>query len=193
MRHLTETDYAVSSWSGGKTVQIAIGPPEATYARRDFSWRLSSATVELDESDFTPLPDYRRLIAPLRGTLRLTHNGGPALELVPCQVHAFDGSDDTHSRGRCTDFNLMLRKGICDGEIGALERGAGAHALFRPKRAADAVILYCAWGRAAITLPDRRAVLAAGEALYLSGPCVPTAALRFEEAGCVMTAQVWPL
>ena len=31
-------------------------PQGALYADRDFLWRLSSATVDLDESDFTPSP-----------------------------------------------------------------------------------------------------------------------------------------
>lgn len=39
------------------------------YADRDFLWRLSSAKVELDHSDFTPLPDYERLISVLHGDL----------------------------------------------------------------------------------------------------------------------------
>ena len=50
MRHLTAGDFQVSTWSGGKTIQIAISPEGAAYADRDFLWRVSSATVELDES-----------------------------------------------------------------------------------------------------------------------------------------------
>ena len=98
--HLTQADYQISQWSGGTTTQIAIAPQGALYADRDFLWRLSSATVDLDESDFTPLPDYHRLIAPLRGEMELTHDGGPLISLAPYQVHAFDGGADTHSRGR---------------------------------------------------------------------------------------------
>ena len=74
MKKLTERDYRISDWSGGKTIQIAIAPEDALYAERSFLWRLSSATVDLDESDFTSLPDYLRLIAPLRGEMRLSHN-----------------------------------------------------------------------------------------------------------------------
>ena len=118
MKKLTSADYAVSAWSGGTTTQLAIWPPEAKYADRDFLWRISSATVELEESDFTPLPDYDRLIATLEGEIVLTHNGGEPLTLRPLEVHAFSGADATHSRGRCRDFNLMLRRGQV---IGAME------------------------------------------------------------------------
>ena len=48
-----EENYSVSEWSGGKTKELAIYPPKCRYADRDFIFRLSSATVELDESDFT--------------------------------------------------------------------------------------------------------------------------------------------
>ena len=54
---LTPADYLTTSWSGGTTTQLTIAPAGAVYADRDFLWRVSSATVELDESDFTALPD----------------------------------------------------------------------------------------------------------------------------------------
>ena len=90
---------------------------ERGVADRDFLWRLSSATVEDAESDFTALPDYERLISTLEGTIELNHNGGEKLTLNPYEVHRFDGGDDTHSWGRCRDFNLMLRKGKCEGRM----------------------------------------------------------------------------
>ena len=80
---LTDTSYVVSAWSGGTTTQLAIYPENAVYADRDFLWRVSSATVDLEDSDFTPLPDYDRLIATLEGEIVLTHNGGAPLRLRP--------------------------------------------------------------------------------------------------------------
>ncbi len=41
---------------GGATTQLAIAPKGAVYADRDFLWRLSSATVELDCSTSRPCP-----------------------------------------------------------------------------------------------------------------------------------------
>ena len=120
MKRLTARDYAVSAWSGGTTTQLAIFPPDAVYAHRDFLWRVSSATVDLEESDFTPLPDYERLIATLEGEITLTHKGGAPITLQPFQVHAFSGGDATHSVGRCRDFNLMLRRGRAAGTMEAL-------------------------------------------------------------------------
>jgi len=119
LTHLTPADYVTTQWSGGATTQLAIAPKGAVYADRDFLWRLSSATVELDESDFTPLPAYDRVISTLRGDMVLAHNGGERLTLHPYEIHDFSGADDTHSWGRCTDFNLMLRRGQCRGCVTA--------------------------------------------------------------------------
>lgn len=181
MIKLTGSNYTVSTWSGGTTTQLAIFPPEAVYADRDFLWRVSSATVDLEESDFTPLPDYDRLIATLRGEIVLTHNGGAPLTLRPYEVHAFSGGDATHSVGRCTDFNLMLRRGRATGTMEALHlagsaqtspakgRGSavsGAEEGFRPPEAVETLLLYCAAGSCTVgDIPLR-----AGETLLCTDP-----------------------
>ena len=92
-KKLTERDYRRSVWSGGKTTQIAIAPEGASYGDRDFLWRVSSATVETEESDFTLLPDYRRLICALEGTMVLRHGEGAPLRLEPYRIHSFDGAE----------------------------------------------------------------------------------------------------
>ena len=108
MLHLTTSNYIVSQWSGGTTTQIAIAPAQALYADRDFLWRISSAVVELEESDFTPLGDYQRYITVLDGGMVLTHDGGAPITLTPGDIHEFDGGSQTCSVGRCTDFRAQL-------------------------------------------------------------------------------------
>ncbi|MBE7003525.1 MAG: HutD family protein [Ruminococcaceae bacterium] len=156
---LTPADYVTTQWSGGSTTQLAIAPAGAVYAERDFLWRVSSATVELDESDFTALPDYRRFISTVRGDMTLRHNGGAELTLHPGNVHEFDGADDTHSRGRCTDFNLMLRKGRAEGTMQSLRVGADGAALVCPETA----LLYCASGSCTVRCGGKELRVAAGE------------------------------
>ena len=153
IRKLTQSEYRTSSWSGGTTTQIAIFPPEAEYADRDFLWRVSSAAVELEESDFTALPDYERLISTLKGEISLTHNGGAPLRLRPLEIHAFSGADATHSRGRCTDFNLMLRRGRVSGTMEALRLTespaplrAGTSTPCPPPSPCETTLLYCVEG-----------------------------------------------
>ncbi len=116
-----------SAWSGGTTTEIAIFPAGAEYARRDFLFRISTAMVELDESDFTSLPDYDRIIASVEGTMELTHraeDGGETAAIEPRKtVHRFDGGVPTHCVGRARDLNLMLRKGGAEGDMRFTDRG----------------------------------------------------------------------
>ena len=90
-RHFTRAQYITTAWSGGTTTQLAIAPEGAVYADRKFLWRLSSAQVELEHSDFTPLPDYDRLISVLKGELELKIGQGERGALEACTVRGFDG------------------------------------------------------------------------------------------------------
>ena len=205
MRHLRPADYTVSDWSGGRTVQLSIGPEGERYADRKFLWRISSATVELETSEFTALPDYERLIAPIRGEMILSHNGGEEILLRPYDVHRFDGADLTVSKGKCTDFNLMLRKGKVTGEMRAIRLGSGGQQRITPEMPGDTVLLYLAEGTARVQavggavngeLPEL--TLMAGESVvlgpedYVSGEVIPENAqdvglelLASDDKGCV--------
>ena len=185
MTRLTPADYVTTQWSGGKTTQLSIAPEGAIHADRDFLWRLSSATVELEESDFTALPDYERRIATLEGTISLRHDGGQPLVLAPFQVHAFDGGSETVSFGRCRDFNLMLRKGRAAGSLTALT--AGETPLPMPLKA-DWALLYCAEGRCTVTVDDVAYGLSSGESLFLEAPIASTLTLQGEAR--LMLAQI---
>ena len=159
----TEEDYRSSDWSGGRTTELAIFPPGAAYARRDFLWRVSSATVELEESEFTALPDYWRLIATLEGEITLRHNGGAPLLLRPLKVHGFDGAWATHSSGRCRDFNLMLRKGRAEGEMELLSQEEKRTLPADPRGGEQ--LLFCVRGRCRVESGEDRAGLQPGESL----------------------------
>lgn len=165
MKHLSKADYVISSWSGGSTTQLAIGPEGARYADRDFLWRISSATVDMETSEFTALPDYDRLITPLRGTMILTHNGGAPIGLKPLEVHAFSGADATHSEGKCTDFNLMLRRGRCEGRIASLRLKKGE--TVSRELTGDTVLFYAASGICRVSCGADGTELEKGEAVLI--------------------------
>ena len=110
-RLITEDEYITTEWSGGKTTQLFIYPEESDYSRRNFKFRLSSATVELEKSEFTKLEGIYRFITPLDGQLKLTHNHIQYIDLKPFEVYGFDGDKNTVSFGKARDFNLMLKSG----------------------------------------------------------------------------------
>ena len=105
---LKSSDFQVSDWSGGKTKQLYLSPPTGHYGKRDFDYRLSTATVELAESQFSDLSGFHRILMSLDHTLHL-HNASRQEEtvLAPFTPYVFEGSDSITSRGTCTDFNLI--------------------------------------------------------------------------------------
>ena len=105
---LKSSDFQVSNWSGGKTKQLYLSPPTGHYSKREFDYRLSTATVELAESQFSDLSGFHRILMSLDHTLHL-HNASRQEEtvLAPFTPYFFEGSDSITSRGTCTDFNLI--------------------------------------------------------------------------------------
>ena len=97
MTHITllrVNDFQVSDWSGGKTKQLYLSPPTGHYGKRDFDYRLSTATVELAESQFSDLSGFHRILMSLDHTLHL-HNASRQEEtvLAPFTPYFFEGSD----------------------------------------------------------------------------------------------------
>ena len=191
MTLLHPEDYITTAWSGGTTTQLAIAPHGAVYADRSFLWRLSSATVDLEESDFTALPDYHRWISTLHGDMTLTHNGGEQTVLHPYDVHEFDGGDDTHSWGKCKDFNLMLRKGKTDGSIRAIRVSGGAFSFRTPTQAHSMTLLYCAEGHAAVRCGETMLGVAAGESVLIENTDGCVATVESAVPAVFMAATAW--
>lgn len=108
--HLHPEDFKTSLWSGGTTTELYLYPENGSYAQRDFKFRISSATVDLEESDFTTLPGVERFITPLEGSFTLSHPGHTPVNLPAlADPYHFSGEIPTHCVGKATDFNLMLK------------------------------------------------------------------------------------
>lgn len=121
--HLTTNHFHTAQWSGGTTTELLLYPEGGSYANRDFLFRISSATVDLEESDFTVLPGVERYITPLAGSFTLTHPSLPPVTLAPLSApYRFSGGIATHCVGRATDFNLMLKG--CEGRMELHHRSA---------------------------------------------------------------------
>jgi environmental stress-induced protein Ves len=112
-------DFNTINWSGGTSTQLFIYPPTSDYQRRDFAFRLSTATVEVEESDFTSLPGISRKLMILDGAIEIIHENHYSKKLGKFDTDSFEGDWKTSSVGKCIDFNLMTR-GTTTGEISAL-------------------------------------------------------------------------
>ncbi|MFV0517220.1 MAG: HutD family protein [Aminipila sp.] len=104
-------DYNIGQWSGGSTTELYIYPADKKYIDRDFIWRISSATVDIEESDFTALPDYDRTLIVLEGEVILAHKNKRVARLNKYEQDRFSGEYETRSYGKIVDFNLMVKKG----------------------------------------------------------------------------------
>ena len=105
---LRANDFQVSDWSGGKTKQLYLFPPTGHYGKREFDYRLSTATVEVAESEFSDLSGFHRILMSLDHPLRLLNDSRQEETVLdPFTPYFFEGSDSITSRGTCTDFNLI--------------------------------------------------------------------------------------
>lgn len=121
---IRKDEFQISKWSGGTTTELLIYPEKAKYSERNFKWRLSSAKVEVRESDFTHLPGISRIIMIIDGELTLEHKGHHRAVLGAFEQDRFMGDWETKSFGKVTDFNLMMSED-CAGKLQALS--------FKPK------------------------------------------------------------
>ncbi len=109
---INKSDYKLSRWSGGTTTELFIYPPESSYQERDFKIRISSATVDVEESIFTKLPDYNRVLMIISGELEINHQDKYSKILSQYDCDYFEGAWDTSAKGKVVDFNLMTSKSL---------------------------------------------------------------------------------
>jgi environmental stress-induced protein Ves len=104
---IRKSEQIASAWSGGTSTQLYIYPENSNYAERDFLFRISTATVDVEESVFTRLPGISRQLMILEGTLKLEHTGKYTKTLKKFETDSFEGDWETKGFGKVTDFNLM--------------------------------------------------------------------------------------
>ncbi len=115
-QNISPEAFKTTQWTGGATTELYIYPEGADFKSREFEFRLSIATINIEESDFTPLPDVDRTLLLLEGELELIHEGHHSTILKPLEQDRFSGSWKTKCIGKGKDFNLMTKglKGTVD-------------------------------------------------------------------------------
>ncbi|HTF03695.1 MAG TPA: HutD family protein [Bacteroidia bacterium] len=110
IHHSKPKDRTTAQWAGGTTTQLAIFPEGAEYTKFNFLFRISSATVETEESTFTFMPGVTRHLMILDGVLDIDHKGRYKKHLEKFDYDVFDGEWPTTAKGKVTDFNLMTKE-----------------------------------------------------------------------------------
>jgi len=116
IEHIKASELITNKWSGGTTTQLAIYPKNSEYKKNNFLFRLSTATVESEESEFTKLPEVSRQIMILDGKIKIEHQNQYTKIINKFEQDQFSGNWNTKSYGQATDFNLMTTKKVT-GEI----------------------------------------------------------------------------
>ena len=116
IHQFTADDRTTINWASGTSTELFIYPSDASFAERNFLFRISTATVEAEESTFTFFEGITRHLMILKGNLELTHEGRYTKNLQPYDQDVFSGEWSTRSKGKVSDFNLMLK----DGTTGSL-------------------------------------------------------------------------
>ena len=111
IHHLKPDPSSKIAWSKGTSTELFIYPQGSNFQSRDFLFRISLATVEAEESEFTPLPGIQRSLMLLKGKHTLIHKDHHSKTLFPFDQDAFSGDWQTTSQGKATNFNLMCRQG----------------------------------------------------------------------------------
>ncbi len=188
-----EENFSVSAWSGGQTKELAIYPRGQKYIDRDFIWRLSSATIETEESDFTRLPDYDRVLMVLDGEVVLEYNGERVAKCGTLEQDSFDGAWRTKSYGRITDFNLMVRKGNA-GYLDVIEPQREKQ-MFGASHETDLPLsthaLYCKEGYLIVGLGDKTQMLQPGQLFVMDYEKDETVAYSIMGEGIAIRAQIF--
>ena len=144
-----QEEFKTSLWSGGSTTELYIYPEDAIYKEGNFQCRVSSATVEVERSDFTSLPGVKRYLSIFHGHLDMIHGEGEKVSLEPFQVDCFDGGVPTVSFGQVVDFNLMLKNGA-DGKMETVQISAGESFILEPEKGQNLLVVYVPVGKVKI-------------------------------------------
>lgn len=101
----------VSTWKGGKTEQLCIVPESASLQERNFDLRISSATIDLERSEFSDFRGYRRYLMKLEGDITLLIDDKTII-IKRDEAYEFMGDEKVISISKepSRDFNVIIKK-----------------------------------------------------------------------------------
>lgn len=112
--------FQAKAWANGTTTELVKYPTDSDFLKRDFIFRISTATVEAEESTFSDFSGLTRILMILDGSMTLIHEGRYQKDLNPYDQDTFDGSWSTRSIGKVRDFNVMFNE-QAEGELRAFQ------------------------------------------------------------------------
>jgi len=166
---IASKSFITTAWSGGTSTQLFIWPENAAYQQRDFVFRLSTATVETEQSDFTKLIGFSRKLMILEGSILVKHEGRYSKRLNKFEQDSFDGGWNTSSEGKCTDFNLMMSE-KAGGELKTLSIEAEQTIPYQIQERCTFFFVFVNAGSIEILIDQKKEMLQKGDLFVLEKP-----------------------
>ena len=163
---LKAENFKTSKWSGGTTTELYIYPPEADYKDLDFKFRISTAKVELEKSDFTPLKGISRKLMILDGDIEIHHKNRYSKKLSKFDIDCFEGDWDTSSKGKCRDFNIMCTANTSS-KISVLKTENNKSKKIQVNSNNSHLLLYCISGTTNISINNESLSIQKGELVVI--------------------------
>lgn len=173
-------DFNTTKWSGGSTNELYIHPNTATYAAGNFNFRISSATVDIEKSNFTILPGVSRQLMVLKGSIKLFHKNHHQIQLNKREIDRFDGSWETSAVGTGVDFNLMT-KGKTEGKLASVCVSAAKTLNFKLDATCEFIIFYAYEGKLQCHFGSEKRNLNQRELLVIQHPINEVVSLQSSE------------
>ncbi|MDP3357946.1 MAG: HutD family protein [Lutibacter sp.] len=173
-------DFKITKWAGGSTTELYIYPPTANFASRNFDFRISSATVEVPQSNFTKLPEISRQLMVLSGSIKVSHKNHHTVQLHKNDIDSFEGNWETSAVGTCVDFNLMT-KGNTKGKISSIAVSANKILNFKLDATCEFIIFYAYEGKLQVDFSSEKRNVNQGELLMIQHPINEVAKLQSSE------------
>ncbi|WP_024769114.1 HutD/Ves family protein [Aquimarina macrocephali] len=170
---ITSDTFKTNTWSGGTTTQFFMYPKTANYPELNFDFRLSMATVSIEESVFTSLPGVSRTLLVLDGEITLQHENRYTKQLSKFDSDGFEGGWKTSSIGMCTDFNLMTT-GNTVGTLGVFTPKKNENIQYPIKNKWDWVFIYNYSGEVTIDINNQEYTIHQSDVLVIQQPIATT-------------------
>lgn len=175
IRHFSPADARRVPWKNGRgeTLELALHPPEASFERGDFEWRISRARVE-ENGPFSNFAGFERILVVVEGDgLLLTHgDAAPRARLRKLEPYRFAGEWPTTGElvgGPIADFNVITRRADVRAEVTTLKLGRrGARETLSTRHTFVHVLAGALFAR--ITGEDEPFDLVAGDSLWIEDP-----------------------
>ncbi|WP_299522353.1 HutD family protein [uncultured Lutibacter sp.] len=182
-------EFKINKWSGGTTTQLFIYPPKANYQQQNFNFRLSSATVETEESSFTVLPEVSRKLMILDGNITINHKNHYSKQLKKWDIDTFEGNWETSSIGKCTDFNLMTTRNTF-GDLSSLKLTDGKNINYQLDDRWDWIFIYVVEGNFKASIKDALQYLKKGDLFVIKDVITSMAQITSSENSELVIAKI---